>query len=344
MTLAQHAAVPHARRADAGPTRQSAYNARVTVWRRPFQLLPTFAERPWGVHDLGPLLVNPTPDVKIGEAWFTAATNPTTAGDTLGTLVTAHPDALLGAGLGTECPLLIKLLFTSERLSVQVHPDDEYAVAHHGVGARGKTEAWHILSAAPDATIGLGITAPLTREQAEAAARTGELAHLMDWRSARAGDTFLVPAGTVHALGPGLTLVEVQEQSDLTYRLYDYGRGRELHLEHGLAVADLGPYTLGTASHVAASRGREFLTRCRYFTMERRHLDGQLSFAPIAPHFHVVVVLDGSGRIAGEAFTAGQAWFIPARADAFAIESTDATLLVTYPSVAPSPGLYLVDP
>lgn len=317
------------------------YNGRMTVWSRPFALQPTFAERPWGVHDLSPLLVNPTPDVRVGEAWFTAGSNPTALGPTLGELTQAHPAEMLGERQGDECPLLVKLLFTSERLSVQVHPDDEYAAKHHGEGSRGKTEAWHVLAAEPGATIGLGITAPLTREQALVAARSGELAHLMDWRPAVAGDTFLVPAGTVHALGPGLTLVEVQEQSDITYRLFDYGRGRELHLEHGLAVADLGPYTLGTASHVAASRGRVFLTRCRYFTMERREIDGQLSFAPLAAHFHVLVVLQGSGRIAGQPFSAGQAWFVPAHADRFAIESTGAALLLTYPSVAPSPSFYL---
>lgn len=317
------------------------YNALMTVWARPFTLYPTFAERPWGVHDLSPLLDNPTPDRRIGEAWFTAAGNPTSLGRTLGELCREFPEPMLGDDQGDECPLLVKLLFTSERLSVQVHPDDEYAARHHGTGARGKTEAWHVLAAEPGATIGLGITAPLTREQGEAAAKSGELAHLMDWRPAAAGDTFLVPAGTVHALGPGLTLVEVQEQSDITYRLFDYGRGRDLHLEHGFAVADLGPYTLGTASHVAASRGRHILTRCRYFTMERRDIDGQLSFAPLAPHFHVLVVIEGEGRIAGQPFRRGEVWFVPAQADACAIESTGAALLVTYPSVAPTPSFYL---
>ncbi len=313
----------------------------MSAWRQPFALHPTFAERPWGVHDLSPLLDNPDPARQVGEAWFTAAGNVTSLGPTLGDLTRAHPVEMLGEGLGDECPLLVKLLFTSERLSVQVHPDDEYAARHHGAGARGKTEAWHVLSAQPGATIGLGITAPLTLEQAQAAAANGELAHLMDWRPARAGDTFLVPAGTVHALGPGLTLVEVQEQSDITYRLFDYGRGRELHLEHGLAVADLGPYTMGTASHVAASRGRHILTRCRYFTMERREVDGHLSFAPLAPHFHVLVVLEGKGRIAGQPFSRGQTWFVPAQAEACAIESTDAAFLLTYPSVAPTPAFYL---
>lgn len=317
------------------------YNAWMTVWRQPFTLHPTFAERPWGVHDLSPLLESPTPDVRIGEAWFTADRNPTSIGRTFGEWCRAHPAEMLGEGLGTECPLLVKLLFTSERLSVQVHPDDEYAAAHHGEGARGKTEAWHVIAAERDATIGLGLTAPLTREQALAAAHSGELAHLMDWRPAAAGDTFLVPAGTVHALGPGLTLVEVQEQSDITYRLFDYGRGRDLHLTQGLDVADLGPYTLGTASHVAASHGRHILTRCRYFTMERRDVDGQLSFAPLAPHFHIIVVMDGEGRIGGQPFRRGEAWFVPAQAEACAIESSDAVLLLTYPSVAPTPAFYV---
>jgi mannose-6-phosphate isomerase len=315
-----------------------AYNAPVTVWRRPFQLLPTFAERPWGVHDLGPLLVNPTPTARIGEAWFTAPDNPTSVGTPFGALTDAEAVALLGDGVGPECPLLVKLLFTSERLSVQVHPDDDYAGRTHGAGARGKTEAWHVVAATPEATIGLGTTAALTREQAAEAARTGTLADLVDWRPVRAGDTYLVPAGTVHALGPGLTIVEVQQQSDLTYRLYDYGRGRDLHLEDGLAVARLEPYTLGAAAHEVVAPGRDVLTRCRYFTMERWRVGRPLSFRPSAFPFHVVVVLDGSGYLAGQAFTAGEVWFVPARADAFTVEGRDATLLVTYPSDTLSPS------
>lgn len=312
-------------------------------WRRPFALHPRFAERPWGLHDLSPLLVNPTPDRLVGEAWFTSDANDTSLGQTLGDLTRQHSTHLLGAGQGDQCPLLIKLLFTSERLSVQVHPDDEYAERHHGAGARGKTEAWHVLAARTGATIGLGVTAPLTREQARAAALSGELAHLMDWRPAAAGDTFLVPAGTVHALGPGLTLVEVQEQSDITYRLFDYGRGRQLHLEQGLDVAHLGPYTSGTNGQRTAARSRTILTRCRYFTLERRVLQGQLSFAPLAPHFHVLVVTEGDGRIAGQPFRAGEVWFVPQQADAFAMESTGATVLVSYPAETPTPSFYVLD-
>lgn len=310
------------------------------VWQRPFALRPTFAERPWGVTDLSPWFPDATPGLTIGEAWFTADGNPTSAGASLGQLTRQHPDEILGPGQGDQCPLLIKILFTSERLSVQVHPDDAYAGQHHD-GSRGKTEAWHVIAAEPHATIGLGLSAPLTREQGEAAARSGEIERLVDWRPAAAGDTFLVPAGTLHALGPGLTLVEVQQQSDITYRLFDYGRGRELHLEHGLAVADLGPYTFGTDSGDMRSGARRILTQCRYFTMEHRTVCEPLSFAPLAPHFHVIVVIKGSATIAGEPVAPGSVWCVPARSDEFVIESADGCeLLITYPSVTPTPCFY----
>jgi mannose-6-phosphate isomerase len=310
------------------------------AWQRPFALLPTFAERPWGVTDLSPWFASPAPGTRIGEAWFTADDNPTSTGRTLGELTRAHPAEILGAGQGAECPLLVKILFTSERLSVQVHPDDAYAAEHHG-GSRGKTEAWHVIAAEPHATIGLGLSAPLTRAQGEAAALSGEIEHLMDWRPACAGDTFLVPAGTVHALGPGLTLIEVQEQSDITYRLFDYGRGRQLHLERGFDVADLGPYVLGNDTRHTADAGRTILTHCRYFTMECRTVQGQLRFAPLVPHFHLIVGIKGEGTIDGQEIRPGSVWFVPAQAEPFVVESPKGCdLLITYPSVTPTPSFY----
>jgi len=276
----------------------------------------------------------------VGEAWFTADGNLTSSGPAFGELTRRHSVEILGPGQGEECPLLVKILFTSERLSVQVHPDDEYAALHHD-GSRGKTEAWHIIAAEPHATVGIGLSAPLSREQGEAAALSGEIERLMDWRPATVGETFLVPAGTVHALGPGLTLIEVQEQSDVTYRLFDYGRGRELHLEHGLAVADLGPYTLGSDTRHTADTGRTILTHCRYFTMECRAVCGQVSFAPLAPHFHLIVVIRGEGTLAGEPLRPGGVWCVPAKADPFVIDSPQGCdLLITYPSVSPTPSFY----
>nr|MCU0256293.1 class I mannose-6-phosphate isomerase [Vicinamibacterales bacterium] len=199
-----------------------------------FRLLPAFHERPWGVRSLAPWF-DLTPPNPVGEAWFTASACATSLGGTLGALIAASPRDLLGEAAfpGNE-PLLLKLLFTSDRLSVQVHPDDHYARRHHG--SAGKTEAWHVLRAAPGSRVGLGFTREVAVDEAREAARTGAIEGLLAWHPASAGDTFLVPAGTVHAIGAGLTLVEVQEPSDVTYRLYDYGRPRELHLEHGLTV------------------------------------------------------------------------------------------------------------
>ena len=152
---------------------------------------------------------------KVGEIWFEA------------------PD-------GRDLPLLVKYLFTSEALSVQVHPTDGEARAR-GL-PNGKDECWYVVDAEPGARIGLGFERALASEELRAAALDGSIERLMTWHTPRPGDFFSVPAGTVHAIGPGLTLIEVQQPSDTTYRLYDYGRPRELHLDDGVAVASGVPY------------------------------------------------------------------------------------------------------
>jgi mannose-6-phosphate isomerase len=134
--------------------------------------------------------------------------------------------------------VLVKYLFTSEKLSVQVHPSDSQALP----GEAGKEECWLVLDAEPDARLAIGFTREVTPPEIEAAAQDGTIEQLLTWHPARAGDLFYLPAGTVHAIGPGLSLVEVQQNSDTTFRLYDYGRPRELHLERGLAVAQGEPY------------------------------------------------------------------------------------------------------
>ncbi|MEW4448886.1 class I mannose-6-phosphate isomerase [Qipengyuania sp. JC766] len=133
--------------------------------------------------------------------------------------------------------LLAKYLFTSEKLSVQVHPDDARAPE----GARGKEECWLILDAEPGAPIAVGLARKLDDDELKAAALDGSIESLLVWHEVRRGDFFYLPAGTVHAIGAGITLVEIQQNSDVTYRLYDYGRPRELHLDEALAIADRGP-------------------------------------------------------------------------------------------------------
>jgi mannose-6-phosphate isomerase len=162
--------------------------------------------------------------------------------------------------------LLIKYLFTSERLSVQVHPDDEAARAAEQ--KRGKDEAWVILDAEPGARIGIGLKEPLTGAALRQAAENGSIADLLDWRPAAEGDVYYSPAGTIHSIGAGLTLLEVQQNSDVTYRLYDFGRPRELHLDEGIAAAkpDL---RIDKSSERAIQPNRSVIAQGAKFTVER---------------------------------------------------------------------------
>jgi mannose-6-phosphate isomerase len=260
----------------------------------PDYIEPKFVERIWGRRDLSPLF-HRTCDKPIGEVWFPA-----------------------------EIPLLHKLIFTTERLSVQVHPDDAYAELHHG--SLGKTEAWYIVDSQPDAEVAVGFREPLTPERARAAAQSGEIEHLLSWRKVHAGDVIFVPARTVHAIGAGLILCEVQENSDITYRLYDYGRPRELHLEHGMAVADLAPYVLESQPR-AISAGRDELVACEYFRMERLQPEHPIRVSAGQPHDLMLMCLRGMGSIADSNFRPGQAWFVPKNSDDFEITGSSEWVL-----------------
>lgn len=299
----------------------------------PFRLLPAFHERPWGVRSLAPWfdLARPEP---VGEAWFTAKTCATSLGDSLGALIAADRRGILGdAAFPGDEALLLKLLFTSDRLSVQVHPADDYARRHHG--SAGKTEAWHVLQASEGSAVGLGFTRELVADEARGAALSGAIEHLLDWHPAHAGDTFLVPAGTVHAIGAGLVLVEVQEPSDVTYRLYDYGRPRELHLSHGFAVAHLGPYRTENSAR-ALSSTRTQLAACEFFRMERVRVAGERRFAGGEPFYHLLVVAGGEGEVDGEVARPGHAFFVPAGVREFSVRATGMDLLAAYTAAAPS--------
>lgn len=179
-----------------------------------------YVEKPWGRTRLPAMFDAPSGE-RIGEVWFTGAGN---------------------------LSLLTKYIFTSERLSIQVHPNDEQA-RDRGL-PQGKNECWYILEAEPGATLGLGLNRAASRDQLRAAALDGSIEQLMDWRTVKPGDFFYVPAGTVHAIGEGISLVEFQQNVDITYRLYDYGRPRALHLDDGIAVAHTGQYPDSLAKHV----------------------------------------------------------------------------------------------
>ena len=262
------------------------------------KLTPAVHDKVWGSPETQPWLDNPG-DRKIGEIWFSA------------------PEAM---------PVLVKLLFTTERLSVQVHPDDAYAHAHGEL--RGKTEMWHILRAEPDATIALGLRHPVSKEHLREAALTGEIADLLNWTPARAGDTFFVPAGTIHAIGGGLALCEIQQLSDVTYRLYDYHRKpeRPLHLDDALAVARLEPFD-GRVLPTAIGPAHNLLAECSYFRTERLEIQG-VSNCAAKERPAIYIAIAGEGQFAGQPFQAGDAFLTPADSFAFAIGAASATFII----------------
>jgi mannose-6-phosphate isomerase len=309
---------------------------------RPFRLIPDFKNRIWGVSGLADWFPE-APQSTIGEAWFTAQENQTEMGASLAQVLASSPGLLGTGGDHTRpdlCPLLVKFLFTSGRLSVQVHPEDEYAATHHQ--SLGKTEAWFVIDAKPGAEVALGFREQISPERLRDSAVSGEIEQLLDWRPVSAGDVVFVPAGTVHAIGAGLTICEVQQNSDITYRLYDYGRPRELHLEHGCNVSSLGPYV-----HHFARRelgiGRLAVAECDYFRIEHLTQTGQkLELASGMPHYALLISLRGEGRIAGRSSRPGQVWLIPANAEAVTLESDNAEWLLTYAGTEPPPAIYSI--
>jgi mannose-6-phosphate isomerase len=206
----------------------------------PFLMLPGFDPRPWGTQDLSPIYPNHKFSEKIGESWLSGddckVANGPLSGKTLSHLSEQHQRALVGdaARDPKRFPLLLKFLFPHEKLSVQVHPDDAQALR---VGQPwGKTECWYVAHAKPGSQIGLGLKQGVTTAQLEGAIHQNRAEEVLNWIDVFTGDMIYVAGGTVHTLGPGSVIVETQQQSDTTYRLYDYGRPRELHLKDGLAA------------------------------------------------------------------------------------------------------------
>ena len=243
----------------------------------PVRLPATFKEKIWGTTDLAPWYA--TPQNKIGEVWFEA-----------------------------DLPLLVKFVFTSEKLSVQVHPNDAFARTHEN--SLGKTEMWYVLRADPGAQIAMGFREPIARERLTESALSGKIERLLHWVNVKPGDAFFIPAGTVHAIGGGLALCEVQQHSDITYRLYDYGRPRELHLEKAVQVASLDPHDANPLS---------LPINCPYFHTELARIEALLEYPPPCEDFHLLVFLNGSGTIADQTFQEGETWLVPKGADLFSI-------------------------
>jgi len=235
-------------------------------------------ERIWGRTALPPPFDTLAADGRpVGEIWFEAP--------------------------GGDAELLVKYLFTAERLSIQVHPDAEDA-ARRGLESC-KDEAWLILDAEPGASIGLGLTRAVGRDALRAAAVSGAIEELVDWRTVRPGEILYSPAGTIHAIGAGLSLIEIQQNCDVTYRLYDYGRPRALQIEDAVSAARLQPHS-PTMRPREAGEGREIHVEGGHFVLERWRGERRVAFEAAAPV--LLIPLADSGTAGGRRLLAGTVW------------------------------------
>jgi mannose-6-phosphate isomerase len=306
----------------------------------PFRIAPWFSERVWGCRDLHPWFDRVVVDgVPIGEAWLTGdqcvVATGAHAGQTLGALFAEAPESLLGssaprsreAGGPSVSPLLIKIIFAKEKLSVQVHPDD--AMAQKYGDPRGKTECWYVLKAEPGAQVACGLKPGVTLDQVKTGIETGTLESSLNLLDVAPGEVVFVDAGTVHAILPGSILLETQQNCDLTYRMYDYGRGRELHIQKSLEATRL--VTHAGKIPPRSLTDRTLLMDGEYFRVERIAVAGSRASASLAdegepaPGLQYLFVAGGAARIAGPSFEAvelplGGMVAVPAASPEFVVE------------------------
>jgi mannose-6-phosphate isomerase len=301
----------------------------------PLLMKPLFDPRPWGRFDLSPIYPRKF-DEKIGESWLTGdnciVQNGPLAGKALAELSAQHQRELVGQAPrdGNRFPLLMKFLFPQEKLSVQVHPDD--AAAQKVGEPCGKTECWYVAHAEPNAEIGLGLKAGVTRTDFEKSIHENRAEDLLNWIKVSQGDMIFVAGGTVHTLGPGSIIVETQQQSDTTYRLYDYGRPRELHLEHGLRVikenARSGKVRPLAPQNLNGSGSRQQqLVASSFFSVEKFELKSPHHFAAGAGQSsaQIVVATEGAAALSAPGcdavrFAKGDAVVVPASIAEFGIQ------------------------
>ena len=300
---------------------------------KPIKMLPAFrygSATPWGCEGLR-ALHKAIPDSRTGESLEVSVLpgleSRDSEGHTLSELLDTYGEAMRGTKVGKEFPLLLKLISAGDRLSVQVHPNDAYARANEQ-GKLGKTEAWVILDAQPDAQIVYGIREGVSRDMlAHACEEGGEAVRAcLNMVNVKAGDVYYIPAGMVHALGGGVTLMEIQQSSDVTYRFYDWdrvdaqGKGRELHIQKGLDVTDVSLH-LPPCAGVTRSRTGGTATRYideRAFILERWHCESAMAL-PLTPEHFVLLCALGDGKLAWDGgemdLQRGDCVFLPAECE-----------------------------
>jgi mannose-6-phosphate isomerase len=318
----------------------------------PLRIDPIFSPRPWGSRSLAPLFPEKANlGELIGEAWLTGvdckiASGPL-AGKSLGDAWSAMPADWRGTRLASckDFPILVKFIFPNDKLSIQVHPDDAYATAHEQTaGGRGKTEMWHAVSSEHGASLLLGLKPGTDKKKFLDAMKENRLEDIFQSHPVNAGDTFFVAAGTPHTIGPRMILCEVQEYSDLTYRVYDYGRvdskgkPRELHIEKAFEVMNFGAAAPAKVMplHLPGNRVQKtLLAACPYFATERWEFLATVQAESQRECFDLFVILNGTGHIHWQGaplpYQTGQCWFIPASLGEFSLQpELSASVIRTY--------------
>jgi mannose-6-phosphate isomerase len=322
------------------------------VGRAPARLAPKFVPRIWGAHDLSPLFPGRGREPEaIGEAWLTGNecvfANGEFAGRSLGEVWPTLPEEWTGTRLTglSRIPLLIKFIFPEEKLSIQVHPDDAYAEQHESAtGGVGKTEMWYVVSAREGAELRVGLNPDVTRESFQRAIADGTAENCLARVRVHAGDAVFVPAGTAHTICPGVMLCEVQQHSDITYRVFDYnrvgtdGKPRALHIRQALNVMQFGEQSGGLCDPVQITAGavkETFYAACRHFATERWEFNERIAAVTSPEHFDLLIFLEGQGRIefadGSEPYAPAEVWLLPAALGAYQLAPTSpSTLLRTY--------------
>lgn len=322
----------------------------------PLKFRPSLHEKVWGTHDLRPVL-GPASS-RIGEAWClhdgsVVASGPH-AGRTVDSLIREFGSRVMGpswqgsqrtvpdgsrssaSDVKRALPIAAKLIFGSDDLSIQVHPDDR--AARMAEGQTGKTELWYVIAAEPEALLGLGLDTPLNPKQLKWEATNGSIERCMRWVRARQGDCVLVPAGTVHSAGRGVVLCEIQQNSDITYRLYDYrrkgldGQLRAVHVDRAVEVARV-------ASQPEPRRPKlisefpcrvESLGRCPYFVAELLRWERPFIYTPNQRRAEILIFIRGHGAVNAVPFISGDAFLIPAEAARFPVDGIEAQAVRAY--------------
>ncbi len=320
--------------------------------RAPVRLAPIFKPRIWGARNLSPLFPERSQEREpTGEAWLTGNecrfANGGFAGRTLGEAWPELPEEWTGTRLrGLErIPLLAKFIFPEEKLSVQVHPDDTYAERHEAAaGGTGKTEMWYVVTAREGAEVRVGLRPNVTPKSFRRALADGTVEECLERVAVRSGDAVFVPAGTAHTIGPGVVLCEIQQHSDITYRVFDYnrvgpdGKPRPLHIRQALNVMRFGEQSGGRCDPVRITDGavtETFFAACQYFATERWEFRERIAAVTSPEHFDLLIFLDGRGRIefadGAEPFAPAEVWLLPAALGAYQlVPESPTTLLRTY--------------